>query len=222
MIVDNDNVHNRASKMDIYNIWYIASMTSDKELMHKFAKAFGKADLLDLLCSIVECPGMTKKYYTQGTNERTRFEAMGILLDMKLVRQEEGARKGWSKIVPTQEAKSIYLGLWDALHGARLEETLSHTRYMMPMPLVRGKRILRITRVAYEQYPSLWDQDRRLTKEGVRMELRMEGDTVDMVCTPEDGSRGMTMRAKMEDFDPTDEETAYWLKKAAQPDEEPR
>lgn len=191
-------------------------MMSDKELMHKYAKMFAKADLLDMLCDVVECPGMTKKYYCQGTNERTRFEAIAWLSDMKLIKVEEGARKRWSKVVPTQEAKSIYIGLWDALHGARLEETLTHTRYMLPLPMIRGKRILRITRVEYERYPSIWDQDRRLTKEGVKVDIAVNGDGgVVIECTPENGE-GMSMGAKVEDFDLTDEDTVYWLRKATE------
>ena len=53
-----------------------------------------------------------------------------------------------------------------------------------------------------------------MTKEGIKVDIAVNGDGgVVIECTPENGE-GMSMGAKVEDFDLTDEDTVYWLRKA--------
>jgi len=202
-------------------------MSKDMDNLHGMAKALSKkTDSLLLLCEIVEDPGLTKKRYCQGTNERTRFEAMDVLEQLHLIEIDRTGARGYTKVTPTDLGRSIYIGLWDAVHGGRLKECLSHTRYFLPMFMIRRTYRFKIKRAPYERYVSIWadgwGKDGRVTKEGVEVELKMaDPETVEICAIPEDKSTPLMMTAKLKDgFDLSDEETVRRLKELIEKEKE--
>ena len=119
-------------------VWIVANQkytdyehASPKSKMMLLPSILSTGKALRTLAKICEDPGKGRSAYSDG--DKTAFYAVDPLVSAGLVRQErDPVAQGRSKFYPTEDGKSIYIGLWYAANSAALLPRLQNRGLPVP------------------------------------------------------------------------------------------
>ena len=114
------------------------------------------AGVLSVLVDVCERPGQSKTGYS-NTN-KARFNAIEKLATAGLVTQQrDPAAQGRSKVYPTEEGKSIYIGLWYAANNGALLPRMMERGIPLPPALWSLDSVYSLSEADEEGYYFLVD-----------------------------------------------------------------